>query len=168
MGTQVATQAVLLLLANLPTAVSTATQVFSFVAHGIASLKEAVSDKDVSADELLACSTHRNSTCHDCGARLTNEDPMPVQEITAREGDGDDFPLEAMPGFLFIESGYRDIAARAWVAEIVLGSGEVPLKAETLSFCELLTQWILNGASGAQPNKLRVIKDGALNSMQGA
>ena len=53
MGTQVATQAVLLLLANLPTAVSTATQVFSFVAHGIASLKEAVSDKDVSADELL-------------------------------------------------------------------------------------------------------------------
>jgi hypothetical protein len=54
MGAQVATQALLLLLANLPTAVSTATQVFSFVAHGIASLEEAVSDKDVSADELLA------------------------------------------------------------------------------------------------------------------
>jgi len=54
MGAQVATQAVLLLLANLPTAISTATQVFSFVAHGIASLKEAVADKEVTAEELLA------------------------------------------------------------------------------------------------------------------
>ena len=54
MGAQVATQAVLLLLANLPTAISTATQVFTFVAHGIASLKEAVGDKQPTKDELLA------------------------------------------------------------------------------------------------------------------
>jgi hypothetical protein len=54
MGAQVATQAVLLLLANLPTAISTATQVFTFVTHGIASLKEAVGDKDVTKEDLLA------------------------------------------------------------------------------------------------------------------
>ena len=54
MGTQVATQAVLLFLANLPTAISTATQVFTFVTQGIASLKEAVGDKEVTKDELLA------------------------------------------------------------------------------------------------------------------
>jgi len=54
MGAQVATQAVLLLLANLPTAISTATQVFTFVTHGIASLKEAVGDKDVTPEELHA------------------------------------------------------------------------------------------------------------------
>ncbi|MBI1213941.1 MAG: hypothetical protein GC190_20970 [Alphaproteobacteria bacterium] len=54
MGAQVATQAVLLLLANLPTAISTATQVFAFVTHGIESLKEAVGDKQVTKEELLA------------------------------------------------------------------------------------------------------------------
>ena len=87
---------------------------------------------------------------------------MPVQEITTRDnGDDDDFPIEAMPGFLFIESDYREIAARAWVAETVLSSGEVPLKADTLTFCELMTQWILNGVSKSQPNKLRVVKDSA-------
>jgi hypothetical protein len=54
MGAQVATQAVLLLLANLPAAISTATQVFTFVTHGIASLKEAIGDKDVTKEQLLA------------------------------------------------------------------------------------------------------------------
>jgi hypothetical protein len=54
MGAQVATQAVLLLLANLPTAISTATQVFTFVMHGIASLKEAVGDAQPTKEELLA------------------------------------------------------------------------------------------------------------------
>jgi hypothetical protein len=54
MGAQVATQAVLLLLANLPAAISTATQVFTFVTHGIASLTEAIGDKDVTKEELLA------------------------------------------------------------------------------------------------------------------
>ena len=86
---------------------------------------------------------------------------MPVCEIDSDEGDiGDDFPVESMPGFLFIDSDYREVAARAWVAEIVLESGEVPLKPDTLSFCELMTQWILHGASKSPSNKLRVIKEG--------
>ena len=80
--------------------------------------------------------------------------------MTFRDDDGgDDFPVDAMPGFLFIEPQYRDVAARAWVAEIVMGSGDVPLTADTLNFCELMTQWILNGASKSTANKLRVIKD---------
>jgi len=54
MGTQVATQAVLLLLANLPAAISTAAQVFTFVTHGVAALTEATSGKDVTKEELLA------------------------------------------------------------------------------------------------------------------
>lgn len=52
MGSQVATQAVLLLLSNLPAAISTATQVFTFVTHGIASLKEAIGDEEVTREEL--------------------------------------------------------------------------------------------------------------------
>jgi hypothetical protein len=75
------------------------------------------------------------------------------------EDEGEDFPIDPMPGFLFIEPQYRDPAVRSWVAAIVLGSGEVPLTADTLNFCELMTQWILNGASMSAPNKLRVIKD---------
>jgi hypothetical protein len=74
------------------------------------------------------------------------------------DDDGEEFPVEPMPGFLFIEAQYRDAAARSWVAEIVLGSGEVPLTPDTLNFCELMTQWILNGSSKDAPNKLRVIK----------
>ena len=77
--------------------------------------------------------------------------------MAEREKSGDDFPLDPMPGFLFIESEYREGAARAWVAEIVIGSGEVPLKPDTLSFCELMTQWLLHGAAKPAPNKLRVI-----------
>jgi len=87
---------------------------------------------------------------------------MPVTEITSRDDDaGDDFPIDPMPGFLFVESDYRDAAARAWVAEMVLGSGEVPLKPDTLNFCELMTQWVLNGAAKVPTNKLHVVKDGA-------
>jgi hypothetical protein len=54
MGAQVATQAVLLLLANLPAAITTAQQVFAFVVKGIASITEAIGDKDVTNAELLA------------------------------------------------------------------------------------------------------------------
>lgn len=54
MGPQVATQAVLLLLANLPAAISTAAQVFAFITQGIAALHEATADKTVTRDELLA------------------------------------------------------------------------------------------------------------------
>jgi hypothetical protein len=80
--------------------------------------------------------------------------------VTSLDDDtGEDFPVEPMPGFLFIESQYREIAARAWVAEIIMGSGEVPLKGDTLTFCELMTQWILNGTARTAPNKLRVITD---------
>lgn len=53
MGAQVATQAVLLLLANLPTAVQTAQQVFAFVTKGIASMTEAIGDRDVTNEELI-------------------------------------------------------------------------------------------------------------------
>ena len=55
MGAQIATQAVLLLLGNLPQAISTAEEVFAFVTKGIASLTKAIGDKtDVTTDELLA------------------------------------------------------------------------------------------------------------------
>lgn len=54
MSAQLATQAVLLLLANLPSAVDTAEKVFAFVTSGIASITEAVGDATVTNDELLA------------------------------------------------------------------------------------------------------------------
>jgi hypothetical protein len=53
MDAKSATQAVLLLLANLPAAISTATQVFAFVANGVASLREAMADEEVTDQELL-------------------------------------------------------------------------------------------------------------------
>jgi hypothetical protein len=54
MGAQIATQAILILLGNLPAAYDTATKVFAFVSTGIASITAAVGDKDVTDDELLA------------------------------------------------------------------------------------------------------------------
>ncbi|MBI1213940.1 MAG: hypothetical protein GC190_20965 [Alphaproteobacteria bacterium] len=77
----------------------------------------------------------------------------------ADQEDGD-FPIGPMPGFVFIEPACREMAARAWVAEIVMGSGEVPLTADTLSFCELMTQWLLNGTS-RMSSKLSVVRAGA-------
>lgn len=54
MGAQIATQAVLLLLGNLPAAIDTAEKVFAFMIKGISSISEAVRDKDVTDDDLLA------------------------------------------------------------------------------------------------------------------
>jgi hypothetical protein len=76
----------------------------------------------------------------------------------ANEEEGD-FPVAPMPGFIFIEPEYREMATRAWVADVVMGSGEVPLKPDTLSFCELMTQWLLNGTSKPTSTKLRIIKE---------
>ena len=55
MGAQIAVQAVLLLLGNLPQAVTSAEEVFAFVSKGIVSITAAVGSKaDVTTDELLA------------------------------------------------------------------------------------------------------------------
>ena len=78
-----------------------------------------------------------------------------MRELDQEEGD---FPVDPTPGFIFIEPEYREMATRAWVAEIVMGSGEVPLKSDTLGFCEQMTQWLLSGTSKSA-SKLRVIKD---------
>ena len=83
---------------------------------------------------------------------------MTCSETREPDQEDGDFPVDPMPGFIFIEPEYREMATRAWVAEIVMGSGEVPLKSDTLSFCEQMTQWLLSGASKST-NKLRVIKD---------
>ena len=80
---------------------------------------------------------------------------MATQDADPDEGD---IHVDPMPGFIVIEPDYREMATRAWVAEIVMGSGEVPLKPDTLGFCELMTQWLLNGAGKPASTKLRVIK----------
>lgn len=55
MGAQVATQALLLLLGNLPQAITTAEEVFAFVTKGIGSMTAAIgSREDVTTAELLA------------------------------------------------------------------------------------------------------------------
>lgn len=82
---------------------------------------------------------------------------MPADAHEPGQEDGD-FPVDPMPGFIFIEPAHREMAARAWVADIVMASGEVPLNADTLSFCELMTKWLLNGATKSS-NKLRVVRE---------
>jgi hypothetical protein len=54
MGAELAITAVTLLLENLPAVVDTGEKVFAFVTKGISSISEAVGDKDVTNEELVA------------------------------------------------------------------------------------------------------------------